>query len=305
MTARTAATVERYCIDCGYSLKGLPSARCPECGQAFEEEDPRTWAAWPNQVNAHGPLAASFLGTVVGWAIGYAVNTIYEAYTSPSGIAMDRHAAMVATAFAAMTWWWFVAMPAIVLSGSLRRLGSRLIATLVGAIGGLCGLWILLGLGPLRGISVEEAIRSSVWAAVVGSCAGFAASLASQKSWVRSAAGIPRRVAVGLWTAGPLAVLLWLFLLWPIVCAIAPDLAYRVGGYKTRNRALQTLLQRVQVGDDVREIERLRLHPVDPGSANASKHDRWSGRIFLEGYAFEVQDGQITAIEREIADVAE
>ena len=30
----------RECIECGYSLIGLPEPRCPECGSAFEPEQP-------------------------------------------------------------------------------------------------------------------------------------------------------------------------------------------------------------------------------------------------------------------------
>jgi hypothetical protein len=34
---------QKFCISCGYSLRGLPVNRCPECGQAFDPEDPRTY----------------------------------------------------------------------------------------------------------------------------------------------------------------------------------------------------------------------------------------------------------------------
>lgn len=30
------------CIACGYALRGLPSCRCPECGQSFDADNPRT-----------------------------------------------------------------------------------------------------------------------------------------------------------------------------------------------------------------------------------------------------------------------
>lgn len=40
---------EAVCLWCGYSLRGLPRAICPECGHSFDPEDPRTWwdQRWP------------------------------------------------------------------------------------------------------------------------------------------------------------------------------------------------------------------------------------------------------------------
>src|SRR5689334_6297711 len=31
------------CLDCGYSLRGLPESRCPECGRRFDPDDPVTF----------------------------------------------------------------------------------------------------------------------------------------------------------------------------------------------------------------------------------------------------------------------
>ena len=33
----------KYCSDCEYNLDGLPEHRCPECGQPFDPDDPRTF----------------------------------------------------------------------------------------------------------------------------------------------------------------------------------------------------------------------------------------------------------------------
>ena len=30
---------EQYCLDCGYNLRGLPGARCPECGRAIDHHE--------------------------------------------------------------------------------------------------------------------------------------------------------------------------------------------------------------------------------------------------------------------------
>jgi hypothetical protein len=46
------------CLGCGYSLRGLPEAVCPECGRGFDPEDPTTFRRvparpwWPFQANA-------------------------------------------------------------------------------------------------------------------------------------------------------------------------------------------------------------------------------------------------------------
>lgn len=31
------------CKSCDYSLENLPEHRCPECGRAFDPNDPQTW----------------------------------------------------------------------------------------------------------------------------------------------------------------------------------------------------------------------------------------------------------------------
>src|SRR5690349_11519396 len=35
---------ERYCLKCGYSLRGLTDNHCPECGTEFDPENPSTFA---------------------------------------------------------------------------------------------------------------------------------------------------------------------------------------------------------------------------------------------------------------------
>ncbi|MEM9250907.1 MAG: hypothetical protein AAGB29_01030 [Planctomycetota bacterium] len=39
------ADVDRYCLDCGYNLRGLHEPRCPECGSWFDPERPNTYYA--------------------------------------------------------------------------------------------------------------------------------------------------------------------------------------------------------------------------------------------------------------------
>ena len=33
----------KRCLGCGYILDGLPEPRCPECGRAFDVDDPKTY----------------------------------------------------------------------------------------------------------------------------------------------------------------------------------------------------------------------------------------------------------------------
>lgn len=41
-TAAESAPAIGFCRDCGYSLQGLTTHRCPECGRAFDPADPKT-----------------------------------------------------------------------------------------------------------------------------------------------------------------------------------------------------------------------------------------------------------------------
>jgi hypothetical protein len=43
---------EARCLKCGYLLRGLPRNECPECGQAFDPGDPRTYRLPPTPIIA-------------------------------------------------------------------------------------------------------------------------------------------------------------------------------------------------------------------------------------------------------------
>jgi hypothetical protein len=38
-----------YCLGCNYDLRGLPEPRCPECGRAFDPNDPKTFREEPRE----------------------------------------------------------------------------------------------------------------------------------------------------------------------------------------------------------------------------------------------------------------
>ncbi len=43
MSTLDSALDEALCLGCGYSLRGLPGVICPECGRAFDPNDPSTY----------------------------------------------------------------------------------------------------------------------------------------------------------------------------------------------------------------------------------------------------------------------
>lgn len=49
MTTVESESSLTYCRRCGYALAGLTEPRCPECGRAFDPNDPRTVARRPDQ----------------------------------------------------------------------------------------------------------------------------------------------------------------------------------------------------------------------------------------------------------------
>lgn len=66
-----------YCRSCYYDLRGQETARCPECGRAFDPDDPssfldrpgRAHRAWTNLKEYRRPAAASLTGAWLAWII--------------------------------------------------------------------------------------------------------------------------------------------------------------------------------------------------------------------------------------------
>jgi len=59
-TVSNNATPNKRCLGCGYILDGLPEPRCPECGGAFDPDDPATYLC--DQGDGRKYLAAALLG---------------------------------------------------------------------------------------------------------------------------------------------------------------------------------------------------------------------------------------------------
>lgn len=64
------------CLRCGYSLRGLETPRCPECGSAFDPADRRTYARRADRPDHDrllpgrlvvGVLLLTFLAWVAAW----------------------------------------------------------------------------------------------------------------------------------------------------------------------------------------------------------------------------------------------
>jgi hypothetical protein len=73
--ARMASSdLHKRCLDCRYILDGLPEARCPECGRAFDPEDPDTYVA-PEQRSAWSPIAKLILAVAVVHLLVLSVST--------------------------------------------------------------------------------------------------------------------------------------------------------------------------------------------------------------------------------------
>jgi hypothetical protein len=65
------------CRGCGYSLRGLPEFRCPECGLAFDPTDPRTMRRSPFVIRAIRIVQSWFnIPPPIEWVIAALIATL-------------------------------------------------------------------------------------------------------------------------------------------------------------------------------------------------------------------------------------
>lgn len=286
-----------YCINCAYPVSGLANSRCPECGERFDPDDPRTWSSEPNKCHHSAPIAASFSGAMIGGAIVHGVIRLYEGYTSGYGHVTDTDYVTLWTAIAVVGWWTVVVVPGLLLDRRLMSLRSFWLSLGLGSLIAVAVLWVLLGL-VLRSSPQASVVLLTFCAAFIGVFTAGAAFAASRRVWVRSAAGPPRRAVKFLWLLGPMCVFIWLVAVWPVLCRISPDLAYRVGDDQTRYRAIRSVLERVRVGDPASRLRKLLPSVFDTQSEEPTDRS-WVFHIDGNTIEIEVEQGKIAHINQD------
>ncbi len=54
-----------YCLGCEYDLRGLPEPRCPECGRAFDPQNPKTFLKAPVRPTPYSVLVLLWIAPLV------------------------------------------------------------------------------------------------------------------------------------------------------------------------------------------------------------------------------------------------
>lgn len=85
------------CVGCGHILEGLPENRCPECGQVFDPDDPRTLAPPPERGRWY--LAAMAVCWVLVVGTPRALKVLLNHLESASDWLTTPIFAVIATAF--------------------------------------------------------------------------------------------------------------------------------------------------------------------------------------------------------------
>ena len=111
------------CLECNYSLRGLPDQRCPECGRTFDPGDPRT-------MNMGRPIGRGLrcclrpVGRVhLGLTILSALLLLAGA-SSPAGYFLVLSAGMVGFLLLG-SWWFFRLAVATAVAGFYRQPGPH------------------------------------------------------------------------------------------------------------------------------------------------------------------------------------
>jgi len=88
------------CLDCNYSLKNLTEHRCPECGRAFDPNDPLTFAPattkpWPGPIRVLGlGIVAYVLGFMVLYLGRFGLSDWFDKKRVPEDVLASRAAIM-------------------------------------------------------------------------------------------------------------------------------------------------------------------------------------------------------------------
>jgi hypothetical protein len=89
---------QRCCLDCGYVIEGLPEARCPECGRAFDFDDVRSFS-WVSRTRDHRGVV-SFGIALLGWVVTLAGGVLGGSMLAGAGLILHIAAFGYAIQFA-------------------------------------------------------------------------------------------------------------------------------------------------------------------------------------------------------------
>lgn len=276
------------CLNCEYGLDGLVEPRCPECGTAFEFDNPRTYAKDDGGKQRTHAIAASFAGAFLGWVLAYTAHVFYQIYIGGFGYLTGVAFWRFWTSATVFVWWILCVVPLLSFRSVLRRLRNPVFAMIVGAVHGAIGYFVVI------------AWVAGIWwytisfAAIVGAVSGLIVSIVLR--WRRArCADPPRGLAWALAGAPPCLLLVWLGLIWPTIAWFSPATQDKFGSQTSKEQAVIRVLSKVTVGDPYQELHRLlpdRFPAVGPVGLSVS-----TGSSSSFEYEVVVRDGVITKVE--------
>jgi hypothetical protein len=148
------------CIGCGYTLHGLPEARCPECGRTFDLRDSRTYTTKPPFVRWRYWLPG-FLLALVGGSLLLLFITLFAGFSWAATLALPLAAGALLGYGVRAGWVAKVALAVVLVSGFVCVLmGAGVAGLFCGIIFGCIALVPLL-LGALAGFVLRQSLKTS------------------------------------------------------------------------------------------------------------------------------------------------
>lgn len=281
------------CINCSYPLRGIPEPRCPECGTPFDPDDPKSWAPENPPPRRALALGGSFSGAFAAWLLVAGAWALIEEchpnspFTPPVQKIIDipspdRMAALIGIL------WVLVLLPAHCsqsINGISRGLrGAVALGIAFGTAGALLQLAVgakppfdLVAVGILCGLVSEL----TIW-------------LVLKPRWTLTPVPTPRRYFAALWGAPFALVIAWLFGVWPLICEVAPRMAYRLGGHATREVIVLRLLRDIRPGDPVSKLADRLPELIAPGSTSGSASSAFGSHLV---YQITYDGGRFTSVK--------
>lgn len=130
----------KRCLNCGYIVDGLSDNRCPECGRAFDPDNPKTY--WRTRRSGIKQLVSSLLGCyLLAMAMGAVVMSWFAVRWTMAGVLVTVLLIIATTAWSGAALAQGQSKPVIGVSIGWGVLAARVIDTLV--LLGALGLWAL------------------------------------------------------------------------------------------------------------------------------------------------------------------